>query len=130
MHPSANPENAGKTYGVNAAENWVYLYNDMLDPTKKREVVTIYKLDAIGQQTWAKVLYNFAWTPQTDRTGKVHPTIDYPGLIVDHSNLEENHYVLKDVRVPARLHFGTMGVASREGDIVDSVPPSLWRECR
>lgn len=54
----------------------------------------------------------------------MHPTIDYPGVIVDHSTIDKNFDVLKGVKIPVRLHFGTMGVAPKEADIVDSVPPS------
>ena len=34
--------------------------------------------------------------------------------------------MLKGIRVPLRLHFGTMGVVPREEDIVDSIPPSYF----
>ena len=54
----------------------------------------------------------------------VHKTIDYPGVPVDHSKVQENWGVLKNVRIPIRPHFGVMGVAPREADIVDSIPPS------
>jgi acetamidase/formamidase len=32
--------------------------------------------------------------------------------------------VLKNVRVPVRAHFGVMGLAPAEADMVDSIPPS------
>jgi acetamidase/formamidase len=32
--------------------------------------------------------------------------------------------VLKDIRIPVRPHFGVMGLAPSEVDIVDSIPPS------
>jgi acetamidase/formamidase len=32
--------------------------------------------------------------------------------------------VLKNVRVPIRPHFGVMGLAPKEADMVDSIPPS------
>jgi hypothetical protein len=66
----------------------------------------------------------FRWTPQTDPFGVVHKTIDYPGVPVDHSTVKENHGILKNVRVPIRPHFGVIGLAPKEADIVDSIPPS------
>lgn len=126
LRPNGNGKYAGKTYGVNAAANWGYLYGDMIEEPKKREVVTIYEMSSDGVTDYATALYNFKWTPQTDPDGKVHPTIDYPGVIVDHDTVEENYNVLKGVKVPVRLHFGTMGVAPKEADIVDSVPPSYF----
>lgn len=121
--PSANPEHAGKSFGSNAAAWWGFHYKDMLtgDP---REVITIYELDAHGDKNWAKAVYNFQWTPQTDPFGVVHEIIDYPGVPVDHSTVKENHGILKGVRVPIRPHFGTLGLAPKEADMVDSIPPS------
>ncbi len=124
LRPSGNPKFAGKTYGVNAAANWGFLYNDLLEDPKKREVITVYELDATGQQNWAKLLYNYRWTPQTTPDGVVHETIDYPGIVVNHETVSKNHDILNNVRVPARLHFGTMGLAPKEAEVVDSVPPS------
>jgi acetamidase/formamidase len=49
---------------------------------------------------------------------------DYPGVVVDHKNVNENHGILKNVRVPIRPHFGVIGVAPKEADIVNSIPPS------
>jgi acetamidase/formamidase len=87
-------------------------------------VVTIYEVDATGERNWAKAVYNFRWTPQTDPSGVVHKTIDYPGVPVDHSTIKENHGILKNVRIPIRPHFGVIGLAPKEADIVDSIPPS------
>ncbi len=53
----------------------------------------------------------------------VHKTIDYPGVPVDHSTIKENHGILKDVRIPLRPHFGVIGLAPKEADYVDSIPP-------
>jgi len=41
---------------------------------------------------------------------------------VDHSLVQENHGVLKNVRVPIRPHFGVIALAPKEADIVDSIP--------
>jgi acetamidase/formamidase len=122
--PCANPKFAGKTFGSNAAAWWGYHYNDMVEEPKKREVITIYEVDPRGERNWAKALYNFRWTPQTDPFGVVHKIIDYPGVPVDHATIKENWGVLKNVRVPIRPHFGTMGLAPSEADMVDSIPPS------
>lgn len=126
LRPSGNPEHAGKTYGSNAAANWGYLYGDMVEEPKTREVVTIYEMDSDGRTDYAKAVYSYRWTPQTDPDGKVHHTIDYPGVVVDHSTIVEKHNILNGVKVPVRLHFGTMGVAAKEADVVDSVPPSYF----
>jgi acetamidase/formamidase len=122
--PCANPKYKGKAYGSNAAAWWGFHFNDMIEEPKKREVITIYEVDASGERDYAKALYNFRWTPQTDPFGVVHKTIDYPGVPVDHSKVKENWNVLKNVRIPVRPHFGVMGLAPREAEIVDSIPPS------
>jgi acetamidase/formamidase len=122
--PSANPNYPGKAFGSNAAAWWGFHYKELLTEPKPREVVTIYEIDATGQRNWAKAVYNFQWTPQTDPFGVVHKTIDYPGVPVDHSTIKENHGILKNVRIPIRPHFGVMGVAPKEADYVDSIPPA------
>jgi acetamidase/formamidase len=122
--PSGNPAHKGKTYGSNAAAWWGFHYKDLIEDPKPREVITIYEVDTAGERDWAKALYNFRWTPQTDPAGVVHKIIDYPGVPVDHRKVKENWGVLKNVRVPIRPHFGVMGLAPKEADIVDSIPPS------
>ena len=122
--PSANPAYRGKTFGSNAAAWWGFQYGDTLSEPKKREIVTIYEVDATGERNWARAVYNFRWTPQTDPFGVVHPIIDYPGVPVDHRTVTINEGVLKNIRVPIRPHFGTMGLAPREAEIVNSIPPS------
>lgn len=122
--PCANPKYAGNAYGSNAAAWWGFHYKDQIEEPKGREVITIYEVDAKGERNWAKALYNFRWTPQTDPFGVIHKTIDYPGVPVDHTTIQENWGILKNVRVPIRPHFGVMGLAPAEQDIVDSIPPS------
>ncbi len=124
--PCANPAYAGKSFGSNAAAWWGFQYNDLITEPKPREVCTIYEIDTSGQRNWAQAVYNFRWTPQTDPFGVVHKIIDYPGVPVDHSTVQENHNVLKNVRIPIRPHFGVMGLAPKEADIVDSIPPSYF----
>ncbi len=124
--PSGNPAYRGKSFGSNAAAWWGFHYNDLIEDPKPREVITIYEVDTAGDKSWAKAIYNFRWVPQTDPFGVVHKIIDYPGVPVDHSLIEENHGIMSDVRVPIRLHFGVIGLAPDEADIVDSIPPSYF----
>ena len=122
--PCANPQYKGKSFGSNAAAWWGYHYKDLLTEPKPREVITIYEIDAAGERNWAQAVYNFRWVPQTDPFGVVHKTIDYPGVPVDHSLVQETRGILKNVRVPIRPHFGVLGLAPVEADMVDSIPPS------
>ena len=89
--------------------------------------MTIYELDATGERNWARAVYNFRWTPQTDPFGVVHTIIDYPGVPVDHATIKENWGVLKNVRVPIRPHFGTMGLAPGRGGHGRLHPAQLHR---
>jgi acetamidase/formamidase/AraC-like DNA-binding protein len=122
--PSANPKYAGCCFGSNAATWWGFHYDDLLTEPKPREVVTIYEFDLGLSRPTARALFNYRWTPQTDPFGVVHPKMDYPGVPVDHATVERNTDVLKGVSIPLRPHFGVIGVAPRETDLVDSVPPS------
>ena len=122
--PTGNPKFPGKTFGSNAAAWWGFHYNDLLEEPKPREVITIYEVDASGERDFAKAVYNFRWVPQTDPFGVVHKTIDYPGVPVDHSKTKRKFGVLKNVRIPIRPHFGVLGLAPSEAEIVDSIPPS------
>jgi len=71
-------------------------------------------------------VYNYRWVPQTDPFGVAHRIIDYPGVPVDHALVEENHQVLKGVRIPVRPHFGVMAAAPKEAELVDTVPPGYF----
>jgi acetamidase/formamidase/AraC-like DNA-binding protein len=124
--PSANPDYAGRTFGSNAAAWWGFHYNELLTEPKPREVVTIYEIDHQhgSGHTCARASYNFRWTPQRDPSGVWHPTIDYPGVPVDHSTIEKNFDVLKGVKIPLRPHFGVIGLAPKEAELIDSIPPS------
>ena len=124
--PCANPQYKGKAFGSNAAAWWGFHYKDLLTEPKPREVITIYEVDASGERNWAKAVYNFQWVPQTDPYGVVHRIIDYPGVPVDRSSIKENHGILKNVRVPIRPHFGVIGLAPKEAEIVDSIPPGYF----
>ena len=122
--PSANPQYKGLAFGSNAAAWWGFQYKDLITGDKPREVVTIYELDATGARDWARAIYNFRWPTITDPSGIVHETIDYPGLPVDHTKTQKTLDVLKGVRIPVRPHFGTMGLAPKEADYVNTIPPS------
>ena len=93
---------------------------------RPREVITIYELDATGEDRWARAVYNYHWVPQADPFGVTHRIIDYPGVPVDHALVEENHQVLRGVRIPVRPHFGVMAVAPKEAELVDTVPPGYF----
>ncbi len=121
-----NPAYKGKAVGSNAAGWWGFHYQDLLTEPKPREVITIYEIDAAGDRSWAKAVYNFRWVPQTDPFGVRHDIIDYPGVPVDHRLVTENHGILKDVRIPILPHFGVIALAPSEADIVDSTPPSYF----
>jgi acetamidase/formamidase len=121
-----NPAFEGCAFGSNAAAWWGFQYNDLLTEPKPREVITIYEIDATGERNWARAVYNYRWVPQTDPFDVVHRIIDYPGVPVDHALVEENHGILKDVRIPVRPHFGVIALAPREAEFVDSVPPGYF----
>ncbi len=120
--PSCNACHLGRCFGSNAAASWGFHYHDLIEEPKPREVVTIFELDTAGEP-FARAVYNYVWTPQTDPDGIVHPTIDYPGVRVDPALVRRRENILQNVRVPARLHFGTMGLAPAEADFVSSIPP-------
>lgn len=122
--PSANPKFSGCCFGSNAATWWGFHYDDLLTEPKPREVITIYEFDLGLNRPTARAIYNYRWTPQTDPFGVVHSKMDYPGVPVDPSTIEKNVEVLRDITIPLRPHFGVIGVAPRESDLVDSVPPS------
>jgi acetamidase/formamidase len=126
LRPCCNPAFSGRAFGSNAAAWWGFQYNDLLTGPRPREVITIYELDATGEDRWARAVYNYRWVPQADPFGVTHRIIDYPGVPVDHALIEENHQVLKGVRIPVRPHFGVMAVAPKEAELVDTVPPGYF----
>jgi acetamidase/formamidase len=126
LRPSGNPAYAGKTFGSNAAAWWGFQYDNLTEEPNPREVITIYEMDATGEQDYATAAYRYVWTPQTTPDGTVHPTIDYPGIIVDPTTVTQLEDTLEGVQIPLRLHLGSMGVAPSEADIVDSIPPSYF----
>lgn len=121
--PSGNRAYAGRSFGSNVAASWGFHYHDLIEEPKPREVVTIFELFG-ADESCARALYNYVWMPQTDPDGFVHSTIDYPGVRVDHALVRHRDNVLSNITIPARLHFGTMGLAPAEADYVSSIPPN------
>ena len=124
--PSCHAKHLGRAFGSNAAAWWGYHYHDQLTEPKKREVVTVYEVHAADDEPYAKAVYSFRWTPQTDPFGVVHATIDYPGVVVDPTTVDRRYGVLAKAHVPIRPHFGVLAVAPRESGMVDSIPPAYF----
>ena len=126
QRPSGNPEFLGRSFGSNAATWWGYHYHDLLTEPRPREVVTLYELHATGHENFARAVYSFRWTPQTDPAGVCHETIDYPGVPVDHASIDKQFGVLAGARIPLRPHFGVLAVAPRQAEDVDTIPPGCF----
>lgn len=127
--PCVNPKFHGRVFGSNAAAWWGFHYRELLTEPKPREVVTIYEIEAGPDATapsCARAVYNYRWTPQRDPFGIMHPTIDYPGVPVDHATIEKRYGILEDVRIPVRPHFGVFAVAPQQDGLIDSIPPSTF----
>jgi acetamidase/formamidase len=93
-------------YGSNLAANWGYLYKEF----GEKERVTIYRLDANAQYAEALYAYDFPGTYLTPGTITRCPECD-------------RQPALKGVRVPARPHLGTAGVAPDVKGRVSTIPP-------
>ena len=93
-------------YGSNLAANWGYLYKEF----GERERVTIYQLDPNALQAEALYAYDFP--------GKYL----IPGTIT-HCPACDRQPALAGVRVPARPHLGTAGVAMDVAGRVSTIPP-------
>jgi acetamidase/formamidase len=126
LRPSCHPKYRGRFFGSNAATWWGFHYHDLITEPRKREVVTLYEIDAASEPPCARAVYSFRWTPQTDPCGVRHDTIDYPGLVVDETTVVKQFGVLERARVPIRPHFGVLAVAPREPGLIDSVPPGYF----
>jgi acetamidase/formamidase/AraC-like DNA-binding protein len=123
--PSRNPDLKGRIFGSSVAAWWGYHYEEFLSEPKPREAVTIFEIFP-GDEPHAEAIYSYRWQPQTDPSGVVHPTYDYPGIPVAPGTTRRRHGVLEGVRIPLRPHFGVIGVAPRESGLVDSVPPAYF----
>ena len=124
--PSRNPAHEGRVFGSSAAAWWGYHYAELVSEPKPRETVTIYEIVTTGDMPHARALFAYGWEPQTDPFGVVHKTYDYPGVLVAPGTVRRRPGILDGVRIPLRPHFGVIGVAPREADLVDSVPPSYF----
>jgi acetamidase/formamidase/AraC-like DNA-binding protein len=123
--PSRNPDFQGRIFGSSVAAWWGYHYEEFLSEPKPREAVTIFEIFP-GDEPHAEAIFSYRWQPQTDPSGVVHPTYDYPGVPVAAETVRRRHGVLEGVRIPLRPHFGVIGVAPREAGLVDSVPPAYF----
>ena len=124
--PSRSPQFEGRVFGSSVAAWWGYHYDEFLAGPKPREVVTIYEIFDHDETPHARALYSYRFEPQTDPSGVVHPTYDYPGVPVVAGTVKRRHGVLDGIRIPLRPHFGVIAVAPREAELVDSVPPSYF----
>ena len=95
-------------YGSNLAANWGYLYKEF----GEKERVTIYELDANAGHAQALYAYDFPGKYLT------------PGAITN-CPVCDRQPALKGVRVPARPHLGTAGVAPDTTGRVSTIPPGL-----
>jgi acetamidase/formamidase/AraC-like DNA-binding protein len=123
--PSRNPDLKGRIFGSSVAAWWGYHYDEFLTEPKPREAVTIFEIFP-GEEPHAEAIYSYRWQPQTDPSGVLHQTYDYPGVPVAAETIRRRHGVLDGIRIPLRPHFGVIGVAPREAGLVDSVPPAYF----
>lgn len=93
-------------YGSNLAANWGYLYKEF----GEKERVTIYELDANTNTASALYAYDFE--------GKYL----IPGTITNCPECDRQP-ALKGIRIPARPHLGTAGVAPAVNGRVSTIPP-------
>jgi hypothetical protein len=72
--------------------NWSgYQYNDLgEEPEPPPEVITIYQLKAVSIRDWPRPIYNYRWMPLIDSNDVMHEIYVFPGLVVDHKNMQEN----------------------------------------
>jgi acetamidase/formamidase len=93
-------------YGSNLQANWGYLYKEF----GETERVTIYSLDPNANQAEALYAYDFPGKYLT------------PGTVT-HCPECDRQPALKGIRVPARPHLGTAGVAMDVAGRVSTIPP-------
>jgi len=124
--PSGSGAFAGRFFGSSAAAWWGYHYSELLTEPRPRESVTIFEIFPDAEVPHARAVHSYRWEPQVDPFGIVHKTYDYPGVPVDPASVQLRHDVLEDIRIPLRPHFGVIGVAPRQSDLVDSVPPAYF----
>ncbi len=93
-------------YGSNLAANWGYLYKEF----GEKERVTIYELDPNANTASALYAYDFE--------GKYL----IPGTIT-HCPACDRQTALSGIRIPARPHLGTAGVAPAVNGRTSTIPP-------
>jgi acetamidase/formamidase len=93
-------------YGSNLAANWGYLYKEF----GEKERVTIYELDPNANTAAALYAYDFPGKYLT------------PGTITD-CPVCDRKAALPGIRVPARPHLGTAGVAPAINGRTSTIPP-------
>jgi len=93
-------------YGSNVAAHWGYLYKEF----GERERVTIYEYDSNSQTVQAMFAYDLEQKYLT------------PGSITP-PDLAKRQPALKGLRIPAKIHIGTAGVAPAAEGRVSTVPP-------
>lgn len=110
IRPRAGEISAG-SYGANAAARWGFQYNQLLSEPKRREVMTLYRVDGIEPGSYARAVRSFPLDlTGSDRLGE------------DGSCSE----AFRRIAVPIRPHFGIVGLAPKEANVVDSVPPAYF----
>ncbi len=95
-------------YGSNLAANWGHLYEEF----GQKERVTIYQLDAPAAHAEALYAYDFPGKYLVPGTITYCPECD-------------RQPALTGIRVPARPHLGTAGVAPDVRGRVSTIPPGL-----
>ena len=93
-------------FGSNLAANWGYLYKEF----DEKERVTIYELDQNAETASALYAYDFP--------GKYL----IPGTITE-CPVCDRQSALKGIRIPARPHLGTAGVAPAINGRTSTIPP-------
>jgi acetamidase/formamidase/AraC-like DNA-binding protein len=96
------------TYGINVAAPWGFHYNQLLDEPKRREVMTLFDVQACEDGACARAVRSVRTGPAgaDRRVDRCDP--------------------LSGIAIPLRPHFGVVGLAPKEASVVDSVPPAYF----
>lgn len=96
-------------YGSNLSAPWGFLFHK--DKYNENEHVMIYELDDHAQ--WLTQKYKYEYPSAYDVNGRV----------IDESEIKKEQGQ-KGMRIPAKIHMGTIGVAPEEDGKINTVPPS------
>jgi acetamidase/formamidase len=118
LRPSTNPGYEGQSFGVNVAGLLGSLALDGIDDPKPRKLVTVYGLEATGNEGRATALFNYIATTQGEPSDNNQDPYHFRADVPEASR---NFGILEDIHIPARLNFGAMGLAQAEVD--PSSPP-------